>query len=68
MTAILTVATPEVFGEAKRMKAQMGPHYMKNDPQVIAHQNTVQDIRKNSKAENGKNMGKIPNCEAACQV
>lgn len=57
--ASLQVATPALFGETKRLKAQMGVDaWKKNDPRVVAHGTVVQDIRKNSKPEDGMQWGK----------
>ena len=57
MDATISVATPGMMGEEKRMRKQMGAHYKKNDPQVIAHSNVVQKVRWKSKAKEGKHWG-----------
>ena len=57
LNASITVATPEVFGEEKRMKKQMGDKYKQNDPRAVAHKNVVQEIRENGKMVNGKHWG-----------
>lgn len=53
-----TAATPEMFGEEKRMKGQMEDNYKKNDPRVIAHNNVVQNVRSTSNTKDKKFWGK----------
>lgn len=46
-------ATPQMFGEVSRLKTEMGQYkYFEDDTRVVAHDDTVQDIRQNSKAVN----------------
>ena len=45
--------TPKLFREERRMKAQMGRNYKKNDPWDQGHNNCVQLIRKYKKKSNG---------------
>ena len=60
----LLTATPEWFGEEKRMKTQMGKDVhgnflcRKNDPRVQGHNKTVQAIRGSNKAAKKKFWGK----------
>ena len=57
----LWIATPEHFGETKRMKAQIGrAKYKTNDPRAIAQEDAVQEIRGQSKAVNKKFWGEKP--------
>ena len=53
-------ATPEWFGEEKRMKKQIGNAYRENDPRVGGHDLSVQEIRKKEKADDKKFWGKKP--------
>ena len=48
---LLHVATPEWFGETKRLKKAMDDKWHENDPRVVAHDDTVQEIRKTNKAK-----------------
>ena len=58
METTLLIATPEFFGEEKRMKGQMGTDkYRKNDPRVITHSNYVQAVRATSTAKDKKFWG-----------
>jgi hypothetical protein len=47
-------ATPEMFGEEDRMKADMGGSYRRDHPRVLAHNATCQMIRTTCKAKDGK--------------
>ena len=56
----LHVATPEWFGETKRLKKAMDDKWHENDPRVVAHDDTVQEIRKTNKAKDKKFWGGEP--------
>mmetsp|Transcript_14666 Transcript_14666/g.26497 ORF Transcript_14666/g.26497 Transcript_14666/m.26497 type:complete len:205 (-) Transcript_14666:205-819(-) len=46
-------ATPQMFGEVSRLKIEMGQRkFHPDDSRVVAHDDTVQDIRRNEKAVN----------------
>lgn len=47
-------ATPEMFGEVDRMKADMKGAYRRDHPRVLAHDATCQMIRSTCKAKDGK--------------
>lgn len=47
-------ATHEMFGEADRMKMDMGSKYRPDNPRVLAHDDTCQMIRATCKAKDGK--------------
>lgn len=42
-------ATPEMFGETARLKKDMGTKWHEDDTRVVAHDNTVQVVRKDDK-------------------
>ena len=65
----LHVATPEWFGETKRLKKAMDDKWHENDPRVVAHDDTVQEIRKTNKAKDKKFLGgRASSCTLAIQV
>ena len=54
LSVIYKKATHEMFGEAERMKVELGNNYKVDNPRVLAHDDTCQMIRSTCKAKDGK--------------
>lgn len=54
-------ATPDMFGETSRLKKAQKSKWHSDDTRVVAHDNTVQMVRKNDKPKQKMNWGK---CDA----